>query len=109
MYTAYSLVKCKFQSRSKIYIHSRCPFTGLPEMRDNTATIVPISGIFRLIPCVQQHLITGTVAMNCRKSCSLAHKVCYSLHKAIRTILMNPYAKPRLMGPYTVSGLKAHV
>ena len=73
--STFPLIKGKFQGGCKANVRCLSPFSRLPEMRYNTATIIPVPCIFWFISCINQHLIACAIVMNCREASTLAHQM----------------------------------
>ena len=106
---ALSLIQCIFQRTSEIHINSSRPLPGLPIMGHYTSAVVPVPGVFRLIPRVDQHLVSYAVIVDRRESGTLAHQVCNSRHKLLRTVRLNPHAQARLMSLDLFRRLQRHI
>lgn len=64
---ALAFIQRKFQRRRKADIAGGGPFKGLSGMRYNTAAVIPVSCVLRLIAQIAEHFVACSVAMDGRK------------------------------------------
>ena len=107
--TAFAFICGKFQSCRKVQVCCGSPFPCFTEMRYHAAAVRPVAGVFRVITCIHQHLITCVIAVDCRETGAFAYQMGHCCHEFIRRMRMDTHAQTGLMCQSIFCCFQAHI
>lgn len=106
---AFTFVEGVLEGGTEVHVHGGGPLACLPVVRDYAAAVVPVSGVFRLVAGVQQHLVADGVGVDSREAGTEGDQVGNSFQEFRRAVRLYSYGEARLVGLYFFCSLDGHV